>query len=120
MTGTVAHLHALMPVMLRLQDGRQIGIDFVVDTGFTDELSLPTDAILALGLPFRYEMDATLADGSSVQLLVYATTILWNGQERVVNVWATGSRPLLGTALLDGHELVVQFAEGGLVTVEVL
>lgn len=33
---------------------------------------------------------------------------------------ATGRRPLLGTALLKEHELVVQFAEGGLVTIEQL
>jgi hypothetical protein len=29
---------------------------------------------------------------------------------------ATGRRSLLGTALLAGHELVIQFVEGGLVS----
>jgi hypothetical protein len=46
--------------------------------------------------------------------------IIWNGEEREIRVLATGRRPLLGTALLDGHELVVQFTEGGLVTIDEL
>jgi hypothetical protein len=37
-----------------------------------------------------------------------------------VDVLATGSRPLLGTLLLDGHEVNVQIPEGGTVTVELL
>ena len=40
--------------------------------------------------------------------------------KRTVNVLATGERPLLGTALLKGNELVVQFEESGLVTIEPL
>ncbi len=37
-----------------------------------------------------------------------------------MNVLATGKRPLLGTALLDGYELVIQFIEGGLVIIDEL
>jgi predicted aspartyl protease len=40
--------------------------------------------------------------------------------EREVLVIATGRRPLLGTALLDEQELVIQFTEGGLVTIDEL
>lgn len=55
-----------------------------------------------------------------MELIVYGATILWHGEEREVRVLATGKRPLLGTALLEGSELVAQFAETGLVTVEPL
>jgi hypothetical protein len=51
---------------------------------------------------------------------VHEALILWNDAERRVHVLATGNRPLIGTALLDGCELVVQFTEGGLVTVDEL
>ncbi|WP_293080709.1 hypothetical protein [Okeania sp. SIO3B5] len=44
--------------------------------------------------------------------------ILWNGEERTVRVVGTGRRPLLGTAMLEEAELVIQFTEGGLVTIE--
>lgn len=46
--------------------------------------------------------------------------VLWDGIERDVLVIATGRRPLLGTALLDEQELVIQFTEGGLVTIDEL
>jgi hypothetical protein len=40
--------------------------------------------------------------------------------KRDVLVIATGRRPLLGTALLDKQELVIQFTEEGLVTINEL
>jgi hypothetical protein len=43
-----------------------------------------------------------------------------NGEERAVNVLATGKLPLLGTGLLDGYELSIQFIESGLVTIQEL
>jgi predicted aspartyl protease len=65
-------------------------------------------------------MPVNLADNSEVILPVHEAVILWNGDEREVRVLATGRRPLLGTALLDEHELVVQFTQGGLVTIDAL
>ena len=87
-------------------------------TGFTEFLSLPLAAVTLLNFPFVYDMYATLADNSIVLLPVHQATIIWNGEEREVNILATGKRPLLGTALLDGHELCIQFTESGLVTIE--
>jgi clan AA aspartic protease len=92
----------------------------VIDTGFTDFLCLPLEVVSILGLPFEYNMRANLADNSNVVLPVHTATILWNAEERDVRVLATAARPLLGTALLDGYELVVQFTEGGRVTIEEL
>lgn len=65
-------------------------------------------------------MYANLADNSNVILPIHQANIIWNEEEREVNVLETGKRPLLGTALLDEHELVIQFTEGGLVTIEEL
>ena len=53
-------------------------------------------------------------------LPVHEAIVLWDGEEREVLVIATGRRPLLGTALLDEQELVIQFTEGGLVTIDEL
>jgi predicted aspartyl protease len=53
-------------------------------------------------------------------LPVHKAIILWNGEERETRVLATGRRPLVGTALLDEYELVIQFTEGGLVTIDKL
>ena len=65
-------------------------------------------------------MPANLADDSIIQVEVYVATILWNGEEREAEILATGKRPLIGTLLLDGSELNVQFAEGGLLSIEPL
>ena len=117
-TGGVTGRQALMPVVFRLPGRPDLSVDFVVDTGFTYFLTLPPPAVAALGLPFLHDTPANLADDSTVNLAVHGATIVWNGAEREVRVLATGRRPLLGTALLDGQELVVQFVENGLVTVD--
>lgn len=92
----------------------------MVDTGFTDELCLLPEAVALLNLPFRYDLPANLADNSQVMLPVHKAIILWNAEERETRVLATGRRPLVGTALLDEHELVIQFTQGGLVAIDEL
>ncbi|TAE60721.1 MAG: clan AA aspartic protease [Nostocales cyanobacterium] len=119
-TGIIKNGRATVNVIFRLPDQPDFTIEFVIDTGFTEFLSLPPRAVNLLGLPFVYDMYATLADNSRVLLPVHQTIIIWNGEEREVNVLATGKLPLLGTALLDGYELSIQFTEGGLVTIEEL
>ncbi|MEG4048086.1 hypothetical protein [Microcoleus sp. Pol17_C1] len=70
-----------------------------------------------MGLTFRHDIPANLADNSEVLLPLHEAIVLWEGEEREVVVIATGRRPLLATALLDEQELVIQFTEGGLVTI---
>ena len=120
MTGRVENRHALLFVTLRLAGRPDVSIECVIDTGFTDALCLPTAVVNALDLPYQYDFPASLANGARVLLPVHEATIVWDGVERRVHLLATGERPLIGTALLDGAELVVQFAEAGLVTVEPL
>lgn len=72
----------------------------------------------SLNLPFLYDLRARLADDSEVLMPVHNATILWNDTEKDVLVLATGRRPLLGTALLDGFELVAQFRQRGVVTID--
>lgn len=117
MTGTVSNRHALLAVVFRLPDKPTLSVEFVIDTGFTGELTLPPAAIASLGLPYSHSDVVRLADNSAVKVPVYIATLLWNGQIREVSVLATGRRPLLGTALLNDQELRVQFREGGPLTV---
>lgn len=117
-TGTVVGLQAQVSVTLRLPGQPDIAIEFVVDTGFEGALALPPKAVAALGLPFYQGIYANLADNSNVSVDAYRATILWKGQELSAAVLAMGHRPLLGTALLAGNELVAQFVDNGLVTVD--
>ena len=118
MIGRVENLHALVPVTFRLPGRPDISIEFVVDTGFTGELTLPPAAIAALGLPFAYNENVVLATDAHEEVPMHLAIIVWDGDERVARVLAAGSRPLLGTALLAGSELVAQFLQGGLVTID--
>jgi clan AA aspartic protease len=119
-SGTVIDRHAIVSLTFLLVNGATFPIEFVVDTGFTDHLCLPPEAVNLLRLPFLYSMPVNLADNSTVSLAVHQATILWDGMERDIRVFATGRRPLIGTALLDEQELVIQFTEGGLVTIDEL
>ena len=118
MTGYVTNLHALLPVTFRLPGQPDLILEFVADTGFTDCLTLPAAAVAAMGLPFLYDLPVNLANDSSAFVRVHAATILWHGVEVDIRVFATGKRPLLGTALLDGYGFFSHFVENGLVTVD--
>ena len=117
MTGTVEKRHALLPVIFLLPGRPELSLEFVIDTGFTGELTLPPAAVAALGLPYDHTNVIRLADNSPIDVAVHIASIRWEGSERRVRVLATGRRPLLGTALLDDHDLYVRFQEGGPLTV---
>jgi clan AA aspartic protease len=120
MNGYVTDHHALLGITFRTLAQTDIEIEYVIDTGFTGYLTMPLSAIQSLGLTFLRRMPANLADDSTIFVEVYLATILWAGEEKEVEVLATGRRPLVGTMLLDGYEMTVQFADQGLVTVDPL
>ncbi len=119
-SGIVKNGRATVSIIFRLPNQPDFTIEFIIDTGFTEFFSLPLEAVSLLGFPFVYNMYANLADNSNILLPVHQATIVWNGEEREVNILATGRLALLGRALLNEHELVIQFIEGGLVTIEEL
>jgi clan AA aspartic protease len=92
-SGVVKDRHAIVPVVFHLPNRPDFSIDFVIDTGFTEHLSPPSEAVSLLGLPFKCAMSANLADHSNVILPVHEAVILWNGVERNVSVLATGKKP---------------------------
>jgi clan AA aspartic protease len=116
MTGSVRNLQATLPVTF-LSGNQSLAIEFVVDTGFAGALTLPLAAVKTMRLPFELELDSVLANGSIVRTQVFRAMILWQDQEVSVAVLALGERPLLGTALLSGRRLQVDFDEGGSVLV---
>ena len=120
MIGSVRINQAVVSVPFRVPGQPDFSLEFVVDTGFAGHLTLPPTAVAALGLPFIRRVSASLANASTVLVNVHTATVVWNGTEREVQVLATGNRPLLGTLLLDGHELNIQFTDGGIVSIEPL
>ena len=92
-------------------------IEFVVDTGFEDEMSLPSFAIHRLRLPFVSRENAILADGSLVEFDLYEAEIRWHGEWRIVSIHEADTDPLIGMALLNGSDLRITVRRGGAVQV---
>ena len=116
-TGYISARHALVPLTVSGPNG-QGTVDFVLDTGFAGFLTLSQKDVTTLGLVYSHPMPAHLADGSRVMVSVYKATVLWDGQTRDIEVLATGGERLLGTSLLDGYDVRIQFTHGGVVIIE--
>jgi predicted aspartyl protease len=104
----------------RAVGGQPRGIDSILDTGFNGSLTLPPDLIAELGLPWRTRGLVLLANGSQEPCDIYAATIVWDGKPRRILVEAADTDPLVGMALLHGHDLRMQVVAGGAVTIEAL
>ncbi len=51
---------------------------------------------------------------------MYKATVIWNGQERIIDVAASEADPLLGMSLLYGFKLQIEAIEGGVVAIEAI
>ncbi len=111
---------ATVAVMFRLSGQPDFSINFVIDTGFNDYLTLPPQAVSAMNLPLYSSTQARLADGSETLLSIHLATIVWDNLEKIVPILASGYKPLLGTALMEGYHLEIDFEDNGLVSLEKL
>ncbi len=93
-------------------------IEAIIDTGYNGFLTLPTTLVTELGLPFAYVGRAFLANDDEVSFDVHDVTVLWDGQPRYVKADATGTTPLVGMLLLDGHSLNIEVESGGRVLIQ--
>lgn len=75
-SGIVTDRHATVVLTFLLLNGSTIPIEFVIDTGFTGELCLPLEAVSLMGLTFRDDTSANLADNSEVLLPLYEAIVL--------------------------------------------
>jgi clan AA aspartic protease len=111
---------ATLPIVVGNSSGQREVIDVVIDTGFDGFLSLPSDIITRLDLPWTISNPATLGDGSETLFDFYAGTVIWDGQYRTIDIAESDTEPLLGMAMLYGYRLQVDTIEGGLVKIEAL
>ena len=120
MTGKVERLHLLLPITISLANETSLSLEFVIDTGFTGALTLSEEVITHLQLPYLYSIPADLADDTTVEVPIYEVKIIWEDKPLAVAVLGMGRRPLLGTALLNGHRLQADFADEASVSITAL
>ncbi len=107
-----------MPV--RGPSGQEILVNAVIDTGFTDFLTLPVQLVPRLALPFAATMRATLGHGSNVDISLFTGTVTWDNQDLDVGVLAMDGGPPVGMALPSGYRVTLDVEDGGAVRIEAL
>jgi clan AA aspartic protease len=81
-----------------------------IDTAFNGGLVIPRKQIAELGLVQESSAEAILADGHSIELETFACFLDWFGNSYETQIVANdGEFPLLGTTLLDGHRLEIDY-----------
>src|SRR5688572_6349310 len=87
--------------------------DFVIDTGFDGTAVIPERTAIDLGLVHLGTDTATLADGSLRFYELYLGQLLWHGVFQNCMFLCAGDEALIGTALLNRHELRIEVTPGG-------
>lgn len=95
-------------------------INVVIDTGFNGFLAIPRRLLHAWQAPLIGLGRAQLADGRQTILPLHEVHLAWDGHRRVVEANAIDTEPLAGMALLEGYELQIEVADGGLVSIDKL
>ncbi len=114
MTGRVnSDIEAILALTVIGPSGQQLQVEAILDTGFSGFLTLPLNLITSLALTWLGREEGLLADGNAVLFDVYRGTVVWNGQPRVVEVEDTDTAPLLGMAMVAGHEVRFEAVDGG-------
>jgi clan AA aspartic protease len=105
-------LRALIRVPLRAAPTAPLQeITAWVDTAFNGGLTIPRGMLPGLGLAQKSSVEAVLADGQSVELETYICYLDWFGSTYRLQVIASdGPYPLLGTLLLSGRKLTIEYA----------
>lgn len=111
---------AVVEIVVGDMSGTQIATDVIIDTGFTEYLTLPASVINRLRLPLHAMDRARLGDGTIITVPVY------RARARVFESWMpilvqqSEGDILAGMALLDNALLTIEVANGGQVTISPL
>jgi clan AA aspartic protease len=118
--GRVVGQEAFVRLRVSGPGGRSRIVTAVVDTGYTESLSLTRETIDFLKLDWHSDNLALLADGSECLYNTFSAFVDWNGSQRKILVDESELDSMLGMSLLEDHELRVAVREGGPVTIRPL
>ena len=107
------------------RDGDPLDVEFIVDTGFDGDLTLPADIVRRLSAFPDGQRSRQLADGSTSRCDVYRLLLDREEDEEgeapgALEVLVINGNPLLGTQFLFEHLFLVEVTEGGEVSAEPL
>lgn len=95
------------------------GIEFLVDTGFNGFLALPMSLVSRFGLRLGEVQRGITADGRTGFFDTVQVQIIWHHKLLLLHAQVL-DEPLIGTRLLQGHELNAKWQPEGKFTLEIL
>ena len=104
-------LRALISVRVAAtKAGNRTELNVWIDTAFNGGVAIPHKRIESLGLVKESSAEAMLADGKIVELETFVCFFEWFGATYETQIIANdGEFPLLGTMLLSGHKLEIDY-----------
>ena len=102
------------------QGDTEIDVEFIVDTGFAEDLALPAHLADLIKGTFAGYGERSLANGQYLKCRTNEIMLDWNGEPRPTEVLVLEGDPLLGTVILREHLLQMEMMDGGEVSVEPL
>ena len=113
-----AAYEAVIPLALQGPTGQSREVDAVIDTGFNGVLMLESSLVAELELPVVGKGYAVLANGLEEEFFLHSVTVLWDGQEKQLDAYASDIDPLVGMRMLEGYNLSVDVEIGGRVVIQ--
>ena len=111
------YLEATVSLNVLGAGGANLAVDFVIDTGCTEEMILPPGIIDRLHRTRSSDMMLTVANGTTDAYARCKVSVEWHGQTREAIAIRMGTEPLLGMRMLRGSNLSVDADPGGPVTI---
>ena len=113
-----SRLEAIVTLMVKGPSGKTQEIKAVIDTGFSESLTVPPEIVAALELDHVTVADMVLADGSMEKFDVFKMVVMWDGNVRQIEAHESNAIPLIGMGLMEGNRLTVDVEEGGRALIE--
>ena len=111
-------LEPLVTVEISNGDGQHHPFEALLDTGFSECLTLRPDAVARLGLKHARYTSMVLANGQEIQAPIYMGAMKWFGRIREVEIIAAEGPSLLGMSLLAGCKITIRAHPGGEILIE--
>ncbi|RLS51939.1 MAG: clan AA aspartic protease [Planctomycetota bacterium] len=114
MTGWIdADCQAIVPLAVKHRGSfaPDASIEFLIDTGFTGYLSIPSAWVDRFGLSVIDIQRGITADGRAVYFETVDVTILWHDEPRVIRAQVL-EEPLIGTRLLRSNQATIRWESG--------
>ena len=95
-----------------------VSVEFIVDTAFDGDLSLPNSLIARLDVEFATERLLQMVDGTIIKRYAYLIDLDCNQGTRPTEIMALENAPLLGAVLMDESHVDLDMRSGGEVSIE--